>query len=418
MSLDNGRLEIQKKALNTWLQVGKGTLEISTGVGKTFIFLMACAKVANKIKKPKVLFLAERTDREYDLKKDIKKFKQVFGIDINTLVKLEFSCYQSAYKWKNTEWDLVGADEIHNSLSPTYFQFYENNKYKYLMGLSATIDRNTSYDIDGKIITKGMLLDKIAPVCFTYGLTKARKDNNARDLNIIVIEHQLDNKDVLTLEGGSSGTEQQLYDAFDRQFKRVINAPYSPSKTYYIQNASRKRAEILYNLPSKTRSVMLLKHGMYKISPTKTLLFGNSLDALELITENVISSRNTPKKNITLRHQFDNNKIKFLAAWKKLEQGANLEGIENLIIMSYYSKPLNIIQRLGRLRNKDTAGTVFIYRCKGTQEEVWFDRMLENVDRSIYNFIYVADEKEALAEYKKIKNARTNRNRRKPTEKR
>lgn len=96
------REQIQKEALEAWIKADCiGTLEIITGLGKTKIALDA---IALEPKKAKILFLAETTQREKDLKADMKKFKCKHEV--------EFACYQSAYKWKDLEYDLVIADKF------------------------------------------------------------------------------------------------------------------------------------------------------------------------------------------------------------------------------------------------------------------------------------------------------------------
>src|SRR5574343_566414 len=170
--LDQKKLEIQESAVKIWFDTGcKGTLNLATGSGKTFCFLMICQMLLDKYKslQLKVLFLAETNQREIDLKNDIDKFIKITGFNFYKFVDLHFACYQSAYKWKDTKWDLVCADEIHSGLTPQYSKFFENNKCNNIVGLSATIDRSTKYtDENGVEYTKGNLVDKIAPVVFTY----------------------------------------------------------------------------------------------------------------------------------------------------------------------------------------------------------------------------------------------------------
>ena len=141
--LDSKRGEIQDSAVATWDKTGrKGTINLSTGIGKTFCFIKATRLLP---KGSSILFLAETSQREFDLEKDIKFFKKLYGYDLKSVHNLTFMCYQSSYKLTNTTWDLVCADEIHMSLTPQYTKFYKNNVYKHILGLSATVDRTTKY---------------------------------------------------------------------------------------------------------------------------------------------------------------------------------------------------------------------------------------------------------------------------------
>jgi superfamily II DNA or RNA helicase len=363
------RQEIQKEALDAWISSGKrGTLELITGLGKTKIALDA---VKTFPKKAKILFLAEVTDREIELKNEQVKWRcKSYNID--------FLCYQSAYKLKNTKWDLVIADEIHDGLTKEYSKFFKNNKFGAIIGLSATVDRKAVVD-DFEMVYKGDLLDEIAPVCYSYGIDEGQSDGTARKLDVYVINHKLDihNK---SIEAGNAKnrfmqTEWSAYNYRDKSFKRACFAPEG-RKQLMIQITSAARAKLLYTLPSKIEACKTLIDGL----PGKTIIFGNSLDALHSITPNVVSSKNSDKKNEKIRSDFDTGKLDVIASFKKLKQGANLVGLDNCIIHSYYSKSKDLIQRIGRLRNNGEVGRIFIFVTFGTQEVKWFNSMFEGAE--------------------------------------
>lgn len=371
--------KIQKEALNKWLDNNKiGTCEIITGLGKTFIGLHALYTMPkdNTVH----LFLAEATDRKKDLIEDIKKYNKIFSRDVLNDYNLQFYCYQSAYRWKGKLFGLIIADEIHDSLSPAYSKFYENNKYTALIGLTATVSKNTKYIVEGKEITKGDFLKKIAPICYKYTVGQGQKDKTARKLNIYVIQHELDNINKNIIAGNSKNrfyqTEYNAYTYWDKEYKKAFYINDPELKTLKIRITSSKRKNILYNLHSKIQNINTLLHNLN----SKTIIFGNSLDALYKITPNVISSRNSELQNNRIRYAFDNDKIKVIGSFKKLKQGANLVNLDNCIIMSYYGIDKDFIQRIGRLRDNGQIGNVFIFVTKNTQEEIWFTKMTENLD--------------------------------------
>lgn len=396
--IDQKRNEIQDAAVNTWYETGcKGTCNMSTGTGKTFTFFKAILKtcqVGNSI-----LFLAETRQREIDLFVDLEKFEQLFKVNLRQY-NIQFDCYQSAYKWKDTKWDLVCADEIHSGLSPVYSQFFLNNQIDKLIGLSATVDRTTKYEENGVEYTKGDLLDKIAPVVFKYTLDQAVKDGASKKLNIFIIEHRLDTTEK-SIKAGTKDkpfmtTEQAAYDYWDAEFKRALFLPDGPAKTFRIRNTSAARAKILYNLPSKinlVKSLISKLHG-------KSILFGNSIEALESITPNVIHGKKSELQNAKLRSDFDSNTINLIASFKMLKQGANLKDLDNTIIMSYYSKELDLIQQLGRQRVTDHIGNVFIILTLGTQEVKWLDKAMSNITQ--YNIIRCNNVDQTIQKYNEV----------------
>jgi len=396
--LDSKRDEIQNAAIQTWVKTGKkGTINLSTGVGKTFSFIKATRFLP---KSSKILFLAETSQREFDLKKDIALFKKLFKYDLEATHTLTFMCYQSSYKLVNTHWDMVCADEIHMSLSPEYIKFYKNNKYKTILGLSATIDRPTSYIIDDVETTKGEMIDEIAPVVFKYTLNDAVKDGTTKKLRIFIVNHSLDyyNKNI---KAGSAKaqfmqSEKDAYDYWDNQFKRALFLPDGPAKTFKIRNTSAARAKILYNLPSKTEEI----NKLLAVLSGKTLLFGNSVDALLYLTPNFISNRNTDKKYLELREKFDKDLISVIASFKMLKQGANLSNLDNTILMSYYSKELDMIQAIGRQRVTNSIGNIFIYVTAGTQEVKWYKKAMENINN--YEEIHCNNTDDAIKKYQQL----------------
>jgi superfamily II DNA or RNA helicase len=390
--------KIQKKALNKWLNNEKiGTAELATGVGKTILALHALYTMD---KDDSIhLFLAETTERKKDLLKDIKLFNKLFNCDVVNDYNIKFYCYQTVYKWKDRSFGLVIADEIHDSLSPNYSKFYFNNSYKAIIGLSATVDRKTKYEQGDTIFTKGHLLDKIAPVIFKYTISEGQSEGVSRKLNIYVINHELEAVEK-TVKAGSLKksflqTEKASYDYWDKEHKRSWFLEDEELKSLKIRITSHKRSHLLFNLPSKISVIKTL----LKNIDGKTIIFGNSLDSLLKITNNVVSSKNSEDKNDLIRSNFDNNKINHIASFKKLKQGANLTNIDNCIIHSYYGVEKDIIQRVGRLRqNGDKIGNVFILLTKNTQEEIWFSKMMENMND--FNIINCDNIEDCIIKYK------------------
>lgn len=291
--------------------------------------------------------------------------------------------------------------EIPDSLTPVYSQFYFNNKSEAIIGLSATINKNIQYvDKNNKMFTKGDLLDKIAPICFKYTVNQGQLEGTSRKLNIYIINHELDpiNK---TVKAGSTKTsffqtELNAYKYWDTQFKKSLFLNEDePHRDLKILIASNKRRDLLYKLPSK---IDIIKKLLDNIKG-KSIVFGNSIDSLLQITRNTVSSRNTQEQNNVIREYFDNNKIKVIGSFKKLQQGANLGLLDNVILHSYYGVEGKFIQMFGRARiNEDKIGNVFILATKDTQELVWLNKAIENFTE--YNIIYCDNLEDCTKKYK------------------
>jgi superfamily II DNA or RNA helicase len=397
--LNKQKDKVQQEALSAWeLADKKGTCEIITGLGKTFIGLHALytmPKDDNVIH----LFLAEVKDRRLDLARDIDKYNKIFNRNVLADYNLEFHCYQTAYKWKNRSFGLVIADEIHDALSPAYSLFFMNNKFESIIGLSATVTTGTAYKhSNGDTYTKGDLLKQIAPICYTYGLNLGIQEGTSRKLDVYIIKHKLDDKNK-TVQAGSKRkrfyqTEKQAYDYWDKEHKKAWFITDEETRNLKIRITSHKRSTILYNLESKVNATKALIEKLH----SRTILFGNSLDALLKVTPNVVSSRNTDAVNDMIRYKFEAHKTDLIGSFKKLKQGANLPNIDNCIIMSYYSTDKDFIQRVGRLRQNNKIGNIFIFLTENTQEVTWFTKVFENI--SELNMIYCQDVDDCVSKLK------------------
>lgn len=391
--LDNKRREIQLLAGKHWLDAGCiGSLEINTSIGKTWISLDAMLTLE---KGSKVLFLAETTQREKDLYDDIKKYDSIFNTDILSHVKLEFACYQSAYKWYRKHWDLVICDEIHISLSPEYVKFYYNNTYNKLLGLSATLRSKKKYEIGAIEYTKMQLLNEIAPVCYVYDIGQAQSEGTSRKLNIHVIYNQLDNVNKNILAGNKlkpfNTTELMMYKYLSDKY----NEYYLTGKRNLARVFTTKRCNLLYSLPSK---IAITKELLKKVKG-KTIIFGNDINTLETITPNVVRSARAKENkklrdeiNTQLREYFDTGKIRTIGSFNMLVQGANLNKVDNVILMSYYSDGGRAVQQFGRLRkNDDKVGNIYIIVTKDTREEEWFLIFTSQIPMEEFNVMYYDD---------------------------
>jgi len=400
--LNKQKDKVQQEALSAWKSANKiGTCEIITGLGKTFIGLHALYTMPQDDNIIHV-FLAEVKDRRLDLMRDIDKYNKIFDRNVLADYNLEFNCYQTAYKWQSKSFGLVIADEIHDALSPAYSLFFKNNKYTSIIGLSATVNTGVSYhNSNGGSYTKGDLLKKIAPICYTYGLDKGILEGTSRKLDVYIINHKLDSINKTVAAGNKTKrfyqTEKQAYDYWDKEHKRAWFIEDQEKRDLKIRITSHKRSTILYNLDSKVNETIKL---ITKLD-TRTILFGNSLDALLKVTPNVVSSRNSDDVNDMIRYKFEKEEISLIGSFKKLKQGANLPNIDNCIIMSYYSTDKDFIQRVGRLRQNNKIGNIFIFLTHETQEVVWFSKMFDNITN--LSMIYCDNVDDCLVKLSKIK---------------
>lgn len=393
---------IQNEALRYWVENDKiGTCEIITGLGKTFLALKALSTYPRYQKDTIHLFLAEQIDRKQDLLKDIEKYNAIYKRNILEEYNLQFHCYQTVRNWKGKKFGLIIADEIHDSISPENCKFYFNNVHNGILGLTAKFKGDQYYNFAEDLtiltifkkvfISKKEILDIICPIVYTYDLNKGQIDNTARKLKIFILENELECLDRTVKINTKKGkvfyqTEKAHYLYLNKKINDEINKTphknqdlyeFSENQNLNILKYASKRSKFLYNLESKKN---LLEEFLY-LFKKPTIIFGNSIEALKEFTPYVVSSKKNENENKDIRKKFDNGEIDLIGSFKKLKQGANLNGVHNCIIHSYYSSEIDFIQRIGRLRqDNDKLGYVIILVTKDTQEEIWLEKMMNDLN--------------------------------------
>lgn len=257
--IDLKKKKVQEEAIEKWLKHDqRGTVEIITGLGKTFIAFNAI----KHIPKPcNVLILAETELREANILEDADKYNQLYDSDPFKDCNIRFMCYQSAHKhylkdiFQNDLPTFVICDEIHDMLTPVYFQFAVKNLIGNdipVIGLSATIDKKTKYLTDaGEEYKKTDLLNQFAPVVYKYSVNQGQEDETSRKLKMYIIQHDLDNSKSIIKAGNKNvqftRTEKQAYDFLDKRFKSNLFLPLSnKSREFLIRfSANRKHNERL-----------------------------------------------------------------------------------------------------------------------------------------------------------------------------
>lgn len=396
--------KIQTESHEAWLANGKvGTVEQATGTGKTFV---AFKCILSMPKGSNILFLAETVVRENTVIQDAKQYKKFYGVDPLKNYKFKFATYQGAYKYNlwdyfpNAQPDntIIVMDEIHDILSDKRIEFVQNStkvsgkrinpelfsKYP-KVGLSATIDRKTLYLIQGKEITKFDLLKTFCPVVYTYSLQESMDNKTTRELRFFVLNHELD-AITKNIESGAAGakfmaTEKSKYPYLDKAVRDAQFRKYKSEKEKKdtIMRIATTRARFLYTLPSKVKSCKtLLPH-----LKGRTLVFGkDSKCLLQICPTSIVSENPNYLQDLA---DFKSGKTNIASANRILKQGENVPLLSNIVLTAYYSKPTDFQQMIGRCRSDMQEGNIIIYKTQGTQEEKWFDSMIEGLNVS---FIY------------------------------
>lgn len=389
------RERVQHDAYITWIANRKrGTVEIATGLGKTFIGIHALHSM-DKEKNQQHIFLYETKERYKDIMDSIKEYDDIYQTNTMSDYNVSFHCYQEAYKWEKKIFGLVIADEIHDALTPEYIKFFIHNTCHALLGLSAKIDTEFSYTVDNilvrnsglkMVVTKGDYLKSIgAPIVYRYSLGEARENNLNRKAIIHIIHTDLEDQEhsyeVKTKNKTFLTTEKKQYDYYERKLKELEKDEPNFRIRNIMNNIYRnKRAKLLFNSSSK---VKITRQLLKRIN--RNIVFGDSVDALMKVTHNTVTSRHSEDTNKYIRRSFDVGMIDTIGSFLKLKQGANLVDLKNVVIMTFNSKEKDFIQRIGRLRHDGQPyGNVFILVHRKTIEEEWIKKILTKEIRKAY----------------------------------
>lgn len=356
--------EIQEAAYQAWLAAGKiGTVEQATGTGKTFV---AFKCILSMPKGSNILFLAETVVREATVREDADKYEKFYGVHPLKDYNFKFATYQGAYKYKLLDYfpkatpqdTLVVMDEIHDILSDKRIEFVDNSMLVTVynpigftwfpkLGLSATIDKKTKYQVQGLEITKVDLLKKFCPIVYTYSLQDSIDNGTTRDLKFFVLKHNLD-VTLKRIETGKKDNKFKITESAHYAYlsKKVREAQFSKTltgkaKTDFVMAQANNRARFLYTLPSKVVACKSLLASL----PGKTLVFGKGSDCLLDICPNAIVAKNP--NSIKDLSDFKNGVTQQCASEIILKQGENIPMLDNIILFAYYSKSKDFIQFVG-----------------------------------------------------------------------
>ena len=349
-----------------------------TGTGKTWVFFDCLIKSKCK----QCIILAETTIREKNIQDDRQEYIRFFGKDPFEEVNVVFMCYQSAHKKPIQSIfpkgkTFVFADEVHEMCTDVRWNFVRDSNWNknYFLGVTATLDKLGQFQFGDTTDTKWNILNQFAPICFEYHIEQAKEDGTTRNLEVITYIHTLDKVKKNIRAGNKAGmwftTEYLQNDHLDLDFKKTLWLPQSPSKDFLVRNKAMNRMRFLHSLPSKIEACKQL---LAKL-PGRTLVF--AYDSKTLIQLGIPAIVAENKKNATDLAKFINGKINQIGSNKMLLQGANLNRIDNIIFLAYDGKSGKTKQKTGRARQDLPFGRIIIFKTVGTQEEKWYDSMIE-----------------------------------------
>jgi superfamily II DNA or RNA helicase len=350
------RQEIQNEALKATEGKQRCTIVLGTGVGKTLVGLKHMEKYYSPLQS--ILIVAPKLSIISSWRYEAEKF----GLS-KVLENATFSTYLSLNKHNPNDFDAVYFDEVH-SLLDSHRPFL-NSFTGRVLGLTGTPPKHKNSE-------KGRIVSEYCPVVFTFKADDAIESGIINDYQIIVHEINLDtakNYKVSTKKGSFLTSEVQNYGYWGTRIDTASGQPH-------ILRVMRMKAMMEY--PSKERYAKEL----LKSINSKCIVFANTQDQADRMCTHSYHSNN-PDSETNLQ-DFRAGNITKLSCVMQLNEGVNIPGLKQGIIMHAYGNERKASQRIGRLLrlNPDDKAIVHILCYVGTVDEKWVKEALEDFDQS------------------------------------
>ena len=368
----DSRTKRQYDALDKWEASGyKGTLEATTGFGKTYMSMLAIQGMIWKQNITSVTIIVPtidlKTQWEEELAKNNIDIAQVFVV--NTASKY---------------WDVIGCDLLiideYHTVASRHFRKVLDINHKYLLTLTATVTRT-----DG---LHTYLLER-APIFDTIGLQECLDNEWISEFVIYNIPVEMPKIDMM------------VYKEHDKKFRQLAtNISGINEANYFLNSGNKKKA----GQAARYYKYLRLRKDVCKNNSNKHaiverivdcfpdvygIIFNPSIDFAKQVEVDLgdkclaYHSKISKKKReqIITKFKDESTSVRLLSTVSTLDAGFNHPKSSLGIITSGNSSQLTNIQRTGRLVRKhpNKQGVIVNLYSPDTQEVAWLESRLKGV---------------------------------------
>lgn len=325
--INKKKLEIQEEAYNALLENNfRAGVILPTGSGKTLVIIKSLNTLSHC---ESILYCCDNTTlRDEDFPNELRKWDSE-----HLLNKMDRLCYQSAHKLKNQKYDILVCDEGDYMITPKYIDLIKNNKFKYIIFVSATLTEE-----------KKQIIEQYVPIVFEKKMKELEDKGVVNKAKYFMVPYML-NPD-----------ENKDYIIFSERFKKLLDTD-KPNQ-FLLNKVKTQRKHFLANLES---SAIVCKKLLKKIESNpqnKTLIFctmGNQAD--KVCTHSHHQGSNNPQYINLL----NNGEIKSLSIVGKIDRGVNLVGVNCVIVEAPFNSGTKAVQKTGRARRLDVNDNAYIF---------------------------------------------------------
>lgn len=408
MKINEAKLNRQKQVLKRWAaNKCKGTLEACTGFGKTYTAVLAIQKTNEQYPDYNILVIVPTKHLKTQWNNQIKTYDltNTEVVVINTGVKRPRKC------------DLLILDEIHNYASHVFSKIFGLVEYKWVLGLTATLQRRDQRDV---------IIREKAPVIDRISLKDALKAGYVAEFVTYNIPLVLD-EDKKKEYSKMSDEFHYYFSKFGHDFNTAMHclkskpARQSIAKRHKVSEEAVHKWSIQFQRNLAKRKFYLYNHVIKLEAATKIIeavdkkiiTFSESVDFASKLTKLTQpwsavyhgSMKQYQRVAVLKDYEDDKRDIRVINAAKALDEGLDVPGVEMAIICSGTSGSRQNIQRTGRAIRFQPGKKAYIINLyiKDTQDEKW----LRERQKSNTNIVVLKDVDELISKLTGVNNCET-----------
>jgi superfamily II DNA or RNA helicase len=334
--------------------------QLATGYGKTRCAIEFMKKRVLPFKNNKILIVVPRL-----VLIDTWKLELVKWDAKDYLKDITFSTYVSLPKHTDVNWSMVIFDECHH-MSDRCFEAFDSMRYKYFVGLSATIKYETEKAFKDRLFDLRVI---------KVSLSDAINNEVIPDPKVLLVPLALDNSKIKHYFNKTAVTEKGYYDrisAIINQKKQILDTSYNAGLRKYYLHQCGERLMFLSDI-----KVPYTKQILEQIKDFQALIFCSTIAEAEKVGCHSINSKQPKSYTAEILNRFNIGNIKHISSIGMLDEGVNLKTCQIGIFNRLNNSEIKVIQKNGRILRHENPFIIIPY-FQDTWEEVLMRRMLKN----------------------------------------